>query len=119
LRLRAEAAGWYADAWPRPDRITLSLVLNDPETDQLSKTLRIDFDGRTIAVGYDATHQLVDEWELPGPDGDGEQRSISELAADAADWIEKQLALDHSSPGGLVHELPRTTARRKPFGELP
>ena len=49
--------------------MTLSVVVNDPTTDQLLRTLRIDFDGENIAVGYDPTHQLVDEWELADPDG--------------------------------------------------
>lgn len=115
LQVRAEAAGWYADAWPRANSITLSVTVNDVSTGELAATLRIDFDGRKISVGYDPTHQLLDEWEPWPPDDDNERRSSRELAADAANWIEMQLAIEHAKQDDHVLELPVPMPRRRPF----
>jgi hypothetical protein len=115
LHTRAAAAGWYADAWPRTNCITLSVIVNDSSTGQLLKTLRIDFNGSDVVLGYDATHQLVDEREVRTSGDACEPRSIRELATEAADWIEEQLAVDHSQRDDHAMELPATATRRKPF----
>jgi hypothetical protein len=114
LHVRAAAGGWYGDAWPRPNCITVSVIVDDPATGQLSKTLRVDFDGHNIAVGYDATHQLVDDSTITAPDEAGKPRSIAELAKDAADWIEQQLAAGCAERDNHVLELPPRASRPKP-----
>src|SRR5262249_49762336 len=59
LHSRAEARGWYADAWPRDDRIIVTIDLMDQEYNYILRMLRVDFDGSEMLAGPDETYQLV------------------------------------------------------------
>jgi hypothetical protein len=94
LHARAETGGWYADAWPRDDRVILSVCLcdRDPEYHGVLRTLRVDFDGAAVWYGPDETHQLVTELDPAHPDVSvlfGLE--VAELAAIAADWLEQEM----------------------------
>ena len=85
----ASAHGWFGDAWhTEPDRTIVTVTLGNP----VSHTLRIDFLGDEVIVGYDETHQLVS----PIPESDTRTRrfashSVSELARFASDWVHAEL----------------------------
>jgi len=93
LHACAEAHGWYADAWPREDRIIVTVDLADDESNCSLRTLRVDFDGSMMLAGPDETHQLVSDLDPTRADvistRDG---SPGALANAAAAWLEHEMA---------------------------
>lgn len=89
LHARAEAGGWYADSWPRDDRIVLSVCRIRSKC--VVRTLRVDFDGRAVAFGDDETHQFVTDLN-PALATVIAGRPPAELAGLAADWLEGEMA---------------------------
>lgn len=93
LHCRAQAAGWAGDAWAHNPYLTVTVTLVAAGTKAVRRTLRVDFDGHGVTVGDDSSGQLVDDLDPTSPDVlvlSG--RPIPELAAFAADWIERELA---------------------------
>jgi len=92
LHSRAEARGWYADAWPRDDRLILTVDLCDPEYNCVLRMLRVDFDGSVMYSGPDETSQLVSDLN---PDRADVLRMCDQsptlLANAAADWLEREM----------------------------
>jgi hypothetical protein len=92
LHARAEAGGWFADSWPREDRIILSVCPCDPEYRCVLRTLRVDFDGVAVSFGPDETHQFATDLDPARPDVlvlSG--RPMAELASAAATWLEREM----------------------------
>jgi hypothetical protein len=64
----------------------------DPAYNRVLRTLRVDFDGMAVWFGPDETHQFATDLDparpgvsvLPG-------RPVTELAAAAADWLEREM----------------------------
>ena len=94
LDYRAGRGGWYADSWSHTtDHVLISISLVRDNT--VYRDLRADFFGDRLLLGYDETHQFVTELDpaqpgvtqvvLPTPEA---------MAAAAADWFERELALD-------------------------
>ena len=101
LHRRAEAAGWYGDAWPLDQCLAVSVTLKDPTCSAVRRTLRIDFNGTTVLVGDDSTHQLVENLDPSMPDVlELSSSSVSDLAGLAADWIERELLADDAETAG-------------------
>jgi hypothetical protein len=95
LYLRAKVAGWAGDAqaWALAPYLIVTVDLLYPETNVVHRTLRVDFDGSSVVVGYDPTLQLVGDLDRTRPDVyQLSGCSIPEMAAFAADWIESELA---------------------------
>jgi hypothetical protein len=90
LHARAEASGWYADSWSRPDRVVLSLCRI--RRNCVVRTLRVDFDGRTLTFGDDETHQFVTDLDQARGAIVIAGRPPAELAGVAADWLESEMA---------------------------
>lgn len=93
LHTRAEAGGWYADSWPQDDRIIITVDISDPERKCILRMLRVDYAGGAVAFGPDETYQLVTDLDPRRPgvvvlDG----RPVVELAAAAADWLEREMS---------------------------
>jgi hypothetical protein len=59
LHSRAESGGWCADAWPRDDRIIVTVDLCDAGCNCVLRMLRVDFDGSMMVAGPDGTGQLA------------------------------------------------------------
>jgi hypothetical protein len=94
IHARAEAGGWYADAWPRAERVVLSVCPfdSDPAYNCVLRTLRVDFDGAAVWFGPDETHQFVTDLDPARPGVSVlSGRPVAELAAAAADWLEGEL----------------------------
>ena len=93
LHSRAEAGAWYADSWPRDDRIIITVDICDPERNGVLRMLRVDYDGSTLTFGRDETCQLATDLD---PSRAGvivmRDRSIADLAAAAADWLEREMS---------------------------
>jgi hypothetical protein len=90
LHARAEAGRWGADSWPRPDRVVLSVCrIRD---NCVVRTLRVDFDGQTVAFGDDETHQFVTDLDTALGATVVAGRPPAELAGLAADWLEGEMA---------------------------
>jgi hypothetical protein len=109
LHAHAEAGGWFADSWPREDRLVLSVCLSDPEHRCVLRTLRVDFDGTAVSCGPDETHQFATDLDptrstVTVIDG----RSTAELALAAATWLQRQI-----SRPIVRHEWDRPDFRRK------
>jgi hypothetical protein len=135
LHSRAEAGGWYADSWPRDDRIIITVDICDPSRNCVLQMLRIDFDGSGLALGPDETCQLVTDLD-PARRGVVvlRDRPVAELAAAAADWLEREMSrpivrLEWVRPGftrtqwvladtreGLVESDSANAARREALG---
>ena len=92
LHARAEAGSWFGEAWPRDDKIIITASPSDRERNCVLRTLRIDFDGTTLTLGDDETHQLVTDLD-PARPGVLSRTGFQpgELAHFAADWLEKEL----------------------------
>jgi len=92
LHGRAAAGGWYADGWPREDRFMLSVCLSDPDFLSVLRTLRVDYDGESVTFGTDETHQFATDLDPARPDVTVVRgRPVAELAAAAADWLEREM----------------------------
>ncbi|MBN9524193.1 hypothetical protein J0H58_37730 [bacterium] len=95
LHARAEAGEWYADSWRVwGDRLTLSVTPSDTDPANACglRTLRIDFDGASVRFGPDETHQFATDLDPARPGVSFlDSRPVSELAAAAADWLEREL----------------------------
>jgi len=94
LHARAAAGGWYAGAWPRGDRVILYVCLSDrdPAYNCVLRTLRVDFDGTAVWFGPDETHQFVTDLDPARPSVSVlSDRSVDQLAAAAADWLEGEM----------------------------
>ena len=90
LDARAKAYPWYGDGWSRDDRTIVSVCLI--ESGVLRTTLRIDFFGDSLHLGYDTTHQLVEDLDLADATTEIIHGiSIPEMANMAADWIEARI----------------------------
>lgn len=90
LNDRAEKGNWCADCWSHlTDHVLISIYLPGDK----ARSLRVDFFGSRLLLGYDETHQFVTELNPDNPlvtvvpDGTPEQ-----LAVIAADWLESELA---------------------------
>jgi hypothetical protein len=109
LHARAELGGWYADAWPRDDRVMLSVCSCDRDAAHncVLRTLRTDFDGDTVSFGPDETHHFATDLDPTRPGvfvfSGG---TVAELAAAAADWLEREMRRPI-----LRHEWDRTDQR--------
>lgn len=94
LHARAEAGDWYADAWVWADRVVVGVCPcdDDPKYKCVLRTLRVDFDDTAVRFGPDETHQFVTDLD-PARSGvfDISGRTIAELAAAAADWLEREM----------------------------
>jgi hypothetical protein len=92
LHGRAKAGRWYADSWPRADRVIVTVDICDPDRNCVLRMLRIDFTGRAVAFGPDETYQLVTDLDPRRP---GvfivEGRPEAELADAAGDWLEREM----------------------------
>jgi hypothetical protein len=95
VHARAEAGKWFADAWRvREGCVTLSICPadNDPKYNCVLRTLRVDFDGKAVWFGPDETHQFATDLDPARP---GvfvlSHQPITELAAAAADWLEREM----------------------------
>ena len=94
LHFQSQRGKWFGDGWAREDRTIVTVTItNGPKV--VYKTLRIDFFGDRVVVGYDSTHQLVEDLDIT------DSRTIEwtglpvqEMADLAAEWIESQLALE-------------------------
>ncbi len=93
LHARAEAGGWYADSWQRDDRIIIAVDIHDRQRNGVLRMLRVDYDGSALAVGPDETYQLVTDLD-PARSGVvvWRDRPVAELAALAADWLEREMS---------------------------
>jgi hypothetical protein len=92
LHAYAEAGGWFADSWPRDDRIVLSVCPSDPEQRCVLRTLRVDFDGVAVSYGPDETHQFVTDLDPTRPDVTVMSgRPVAELALAAATWLQREM----------------------------
>jgi hypothetical protein len=92
LHARAEVAGWFADGWPRDDRIIITVCPVDAEYNSVLRTLRVDFDGHSVVFGTDETHQLVTDLDPSRPGVELlRARPIQDLASAAADWLEREM----------------------------
>lgn len=94
LHARAEAGGWYADAWPRDDRVMMSVCPCDRDSayNCVLRTLRVDFNGTAVWFGPDETHQLATDLDPTQPGVSVlSGRPVAELAAAAADWLEREM----------------------------
>ncbi len=92
LHDRATSGGWYADSWPRPDRIIVSVCRIDGAQRCVSRTLRVDFDGASVAFGDDETHQFVTDLDPARGAKILTGLPPAELAGVAADWLEVEMA---------------------------
>jgi hypothetical protein len=92
LHSRAEAGGWYADAWSRDDRIIITVDIIDPSYNCVLRMLRVDYNGSALAFGPDETYQLATDLNPVRP---GvvvlRDRPVAELAAVAAHWLEREM----------------------------
>ncbi len=92
LHARSQLDGWYPDCWPRPNRFVLSVTISDPDEACVLRSLRVDFDGRTVYFGPDPTHQFETNFDSQtGGVDTAEGRPIPELANIAADWLKKEM----------------------------
>lgn len=95
IHARAEAGGWFADAWRVWDeRLTLSVCPCDGELEYncVLRTLRVDFDGVAVRFGPDETYQFATDLDPSRPGVSLlSGRPIAELAAAAADWLEREM----------------------------
>jgi len=94
VHARAEAGGWYAGSWPRNDRFVMYVCLSDrdPDYNCVLRTLRVDFDGSAVWFGPHETHQFVTDLDSDRSDVSMlSGRPIRELAAAAADWLEREM----------------------------
>ena len=92
LHLRAETGSWYANSWPRDDRVIITVDITDPTRNCILRMLRVDYDGSALALGTDETFQLVSDLDPARPDvvllkG----RPVTDLATTAADWLEQEM----------------------------
>ena len=93
LHIRAEAELWYADAWPRDDRLIISADVTDAEANCVLRTLRVDIFENSVIVGPDATYQLASDLDssLPGVHRWSDEPPAV-LANRAADWLKGELS---------------------------
>ena len=91
LHEHSQASGWFADAWHVfPNRTVVTVTLREPEF----VTLRVDFFGPHVVVGYDDTHQLVDELRADHPSTQRFDADAPESLADfAGTWIGSQISI--------------------------
>jgi hypothetical protein len=94
LHARAEAGGWFADAWPHPsdNRIIVTVDVCDPDHNSILRMLRVDYDGATLTVGPDETYQLASHLDPSRADVmvmSGQAPAV--LASAAADWLEHEV----------------------------
>lgn len=90
---RAKAYPWYGDGWSRNDRTIVSVC--QFQDGGVSATLRIDFFGDSVHLGFDTTNQLTEDIDL----ADSRTEiiygcSIAMMANIAADWIESRLLMN-------------------------
>jgi hypothetical protein len=92
LHARAEAGDWYADWWPRNDRLMLSVSRVDGVHNLVLRTLRIDFAGDAVRFGPDETHQFATDLDSTRPGVFAiSGLPVAELATTAADWLEREM----------------------------
>lgn len=86
------------DAWTLHPQLVVTLSIGDPVEKAILRTLRVDFDGRSLVGGNDRSHQIteselnpgppypedLDYFELPG------EFTPPELAQRAFDWFQRQ-----------------------------
>jgi hypothetical protein len=107
--VHAEAGGWFADSWPRDDRIVLSVCVSDPEQRSVLRTLRVDFDGVAVSYGPDETHQFATDLDPRRPYVTVmSRRPVAELALAAATWLQREMRRPITR-----HEWDRPDFRRK------
>jgi hypothetical protein len=91
---RSEAGGWYLDAWVWDDRVVLAVSPGDrtPSYNLILRTLRVDFDGRSVRFGPDETHQFATDLDSARPGVHVlSGRPVAELADAASDWLEREM----------------------------
>lgn len=92
LHARAEAGGWFADSWPVPGKIIVSVDIVDAAANCVLRMLRVDFDGSSLIYGRDETFQLVTDLDPASLDvvvvAD---KPPADLANIAADWLEREM----------------------------
>jgi hypothetical protein len=92
LHARAAAGGWFADGWPRDDRVIITVCPSDDTYRCVLRTLRVDFDGSSVSFGTDDTHQLVNDLDPLRVDVTVVRgRPIAAMADIAADWLEREM----------------------------
>jgi hypothetical protein len=92
LEDRFHSLGWYSDRWSRTDRTIVTITNLDPTGSFVQQTLRIDFFDDRVLVGYDYTHQLVDDLDELRSDVKCLRSDSIQLLSDfAADWITSEL----------------------------
>lgn len=81
------------DAWTYYPQLVVTLSINDPEHNVILRTLRIDFDGQSLAGGNDPSHQIADP-ALNAEDPDyfelKDQLTPGQFAERAFDWFRHQ-----------------------------
>jgi len=90
---RAVAGGWHADSWLWDDRVIITVDISDAERNCVLRMLRVDYHGGAVAFGPDETYQLATDLDPRRP---GvfvmEGQPVADLAAAAADWLEREMA---------------------------
>lgn len=94
LHFQSQRGKWFGDGWARDDRTIVTVTITNGSK-VVYKTLRIDFFGDRVVVGYDTTHQLVEDLDI------NDSRTIEwthlpvqEMADLAAEWVQTQLELE-------------------------
>ena len=92
LHARAEAGQWFADSWPVPGKIIVTVDIIDAEANCVLRMLRVDFDGTALTYGRDETFQLATELDPARPDVVVVvDKPPVRLADIAADWLEREM----------------------------
>ena len=94
LHAQAVVGNWNADAWVWDDRVVVAVSVCDqtPEYNLLLRTLRVDFDGKTVWFGPDETQQFATDLD-PTRTGVSMLSGllVCEMAVAAAEWLEWEM----------------------------
>lgn len=93
LHARAEVGRWFADSWPVPGKIIVTVDISDPDANCVLRMLRVDFDGSVLMVGTDETYQLATDLDPSRPDVlVVREKNPAAQAKFAADWLEHEMS---------------------------
>ena len=77
------------DAWINYWQLVVILSISDPEHNVILRTVRVDFDGQSLAGGNDPTHQIAPNLDPEDPDYFElrDQLTPAQFAERAFDWF--------------------------------